>query len=50
MYIFKSSIKLSEKDLIILHLNSYIKKLKLNKRIKVNLDNDNLYKVKIKNV
>ena len=30
--------------------NFYIKRLKLNNKIKVNLDNDNLYKVKIKDV
>ncbi len=49
MYIFKSSTKLFKNGLNNT-TNYYIKKLKLNHRIKVNLRNDNLFKVKIKNV
>lgn len=49
MFLFKSSIRLSKKGLNN-SANSYIKKLRLNNRIKVNLDKDNLYKIKLKNV
>ncbi len=47
LYIFQSSIKLGKKGKNNTS-NNIIKKLKLNKKIKVNLNGDNLYKVKIK--
>ena len=47
LYIFQSSIKLGKKGRNNTS-NNIIKKLKLNKKIKVNLNGDNLYKVKIK--
>ena len=49
MFVFKSSTQLSSNGSNNT-TNSYIKKLKLNKKIKVNLDRNYLYKVKIKNV
>jgi len=47
LYIFKSPIKLGKKGKNNTS-NNIIKKLKLNRKIKVNLNGDNLYKVKIK--
>ena len=47
LYIFKSPIKLGKKGKNNTS-NNIIKKFKLNKKIKVNLNGDNLYKVKIK--
>jgi len=47
LYIFQSSIKLGTKGKNNTS-NNIIKKLKLNRKIKVNLNGDNLYKVKIK--
>jgi len=47
LYIFQSSIKLDRKGKNNTSSNT-IKKFKLNKKIKVNLNGDNLYKVKIK--
>jgi len=47
LYMFQSSIKLGKKGKNNTS-NSIIKKLKLNKAIKVNLNGDSLYKVKIK--
>ena len=49
MFVFKSTIHLFNKGSNNT-TNLYIKKLKLNNKIKVNLDKDYLYKVKIKNV
>ena len=49
MFIFQSSTYLFNKGSNNT-TNSYIKRLKLNNKIKVNLDKDYLYKVKIKNV
>ena len=49
MFIFKSSEYLKNSGTNN-STNYYIKKLKLDKRIKVNLDKDNLYKARIKNV
>lgn len=47
LYIFKSSIKLNKMG-VNNTSNNFIKKFKLGRKIKVNLNNDNLYKVKIK--
>ena len=47
LYIFQSPIKLGRKGKNN-SSNKTIKKLKLNKKIKVNLNGDSLYKVKIK--
>ena len=47
LYLFKTSIKLGSKGLNNCSIN-FIKKLKTMKKIKVNLNGDNLYKVKIK--
>ena len=49
IFIFKSSLLLFKKGSNNT-TNSYIKRLKLNNKIKVNLNEDKLYKVKIKNV
>ena len=49
IFIFKSSLRLFKKGSNNT-TNSYIKRLKLNNKIKVNLNKDNLYKVKVKNV
>ena len=49
MFIFRSSIYLKSNG-INNSTNFYIKKLRLDKRIKVNLNMDNLYKVRVKNV
>ena len=49
MFIFKTSTYLSAKGSNNT-TNFYIKRLKLKNRIKVNLDDNYLYKVKIKNV
>ena len=47
LYVFQSSKKLRKSGLNNSTIN-FIKKMNLNKKIKVNLDGDNLYKVKIK--
>ena len=47
LYMFQSSIKLAKKGKNNTS-NNIIKKIKLNKKIKVNLNGDRLYKVKIK--
>ena len=49
IFVFKSSVSLL-KNGSNNTTNSYIKKLNLNHRVKVNLHGDNLYKVKIRNV
>ena len=47
LYMFQSSTKLGKKGRNNTS-NNIIKKLKLNKKIKVNLNGDSLYKIKIK--
>lgn len=49
MFIFQSSTRLANKGYNNT-TNLHIKKMKLNNRVKVNLDDNHLYKVKIKNV
>ena len=47
LYLFKSSTKLGKKGFNKSSIN-FIKKLKLNNKIKVNLNGDHLYKLRIK--